>query len=146
MATETEPDYTTALGKAPTSLQGRFADFIMSEEVGYDPASAKSKEAAFREGVRLAVALRIPFQASTTNREATAAERAERQAQIEADRVAKAAAPAKAVPAKKATAKAAKAAPAPAAAPAAARPPARRAPARRAPAAAAAPAATEAPF
>lgn len=76
---EQEPDYTYALGQAPTSLQRRFADFIMSEEVGYNPATAKSKEEAFREGVRMAVQLRIPFQASATNREATEQERLERQ-------------------------------------------------------------------
>lgn len=160
---ELEPDYTYALGKEATSLQRRFADFIISDEVGYSPASAKTKEEAFREGVRMAVALRIPFQASTTNREATAEERETRNAEREqeaaererarAERAAKPKAepeetttdpvPKKA-PAKKAAAKKAAPAPAstPATAPAAPRPAARRAPARKATAAAA----TDAPF
>lgn len=75
-----EPDYTEALGKAPTALQARFAAWIRGEEVGYDPNSAKNKLEAFTEGVRLGVALRIPYQASNHNREATEAEREERAA------------------------------------------------------------------
>lgn len=153
---ELEPDYTVALDKAPTSLQSRFADFLISDEVGYSPASAKTKEEAFREGVRLAVALRIPFQASTTNKEATELERQERAEQkrlaAEAKEQAKAAKAAEAPAEEEEAPKPAKAvkgktkpAPAstPAAAPAATRPAARRAPARRA-GAAAAPA--DAPF
>ena len=152
VAEETVPDYKRPLGKAPTSLQARFAEWLMGDEVGYSPASAKTKQEAFEEGVRLAVALRIPFQASDFNREATAvereakaAERIEREAAKEAAAAAEpqeAPAP-KTAPAKKAAAK--KAAPAKAAAPAPA--PAKAAPARRAPARRAAPAATAAaPF
>ena len=168
-----ELDYTYVIGQAPTSLQRRFADFIMSDEVGYSPASAKTKEEAFREGVRMAVALRIPFQASDTNRRATQEEREDRaaaraqaaeerealKAQRAAEREAKAAAkaaepepeaaaekPAKvAKPAKTAAArKAATPAATPAAAPASTRPAPRRAAPRRAAAATAAPA--DAPF
>jgi hypothetical protein len=159
-AVETEElDYSYPLGQDPTPLQDRFASWIMSDAVGYAPSAAKTKEEAFREGVRLGVALRIPYQASDHNKEATAAEREERarlkaeedavKAQRKAERAAAAAqkpAPQAAAeeqpaqsnkPAKRTTGKAAKPAPAPAAAPAPARPAPRRAPARR-PAAAAA--------
>jgi hypothetical protein len=156
-------DYTYPLGQPPTPLQERFADWLRGDEVGYDPNAAKSKLEAFNEGVRLSVALRIPYQASDANREATAQERAANAAKREAARIAreeklaaraaaaesKAAAPvAEAAPAAapkpaKAAKAAAKVAPsAPAAAPTT-RPAPRRAPARRA-AAPAAPA--EAPF
>jgi hypothetical protein len=158
-----EPDYTLVLGKAPTALQRRMAEWIRSGEVGYDPNTAKSKLEAFNEGVRIAVAHRMTYQASAHNREATAVEKAERAqsreaaaAQREADREARAAAraatpaeapvetPAVAKP-KKAPAKKAPAAP-PAAAPATTRPAPRRAPARRAPAASSAAGSGEAPF
>ena len=148
-----EKDYTTVLGKAPTALQARFAEWLMGEEVGYDPKSAKSKEEAFREGVRLGVAHRMNYQASTHNREATAAEKAARQQsqgeeEAPAPAPAKKAAPAKAAPAKKAPAKKAAPAATPATAPPANRPAAKRAPARRAPVAAstAVETATDAPF
>lgn len=153
MSTETveteeyvEPDYKKPVGKAPTALQARFAEWLQSDAVGYNPQAAKSKVEAFNEGVRLAVALRIPFQASDFNREATLVEREERAAlraeqerQREADRAAaKAAEPVEEAPAPKPApkakaTKAAKATPAatPATAPAATRPAARRAPARR---------------
>ena len=144
MSDETEkvPDYKAPLGKKATPLQERFAGWLQSDAVGYDPATAKSKREAFEEGVRLAVSLRIPFQASDFNREATAAERARR----EEERAAKAKAEPKAedapAPSKPKATKASKAAPAPApvptAPPAARKPAARRAPARRAPAATAA--------
>lgn len=169
---EQEPDYTYALDSEPTSLQTRFADFLMSEEVGYDPSKAKTKEQAFREGVRMAVQLRIPFQASRTNREATEQERLQRAeererlaaAKEEAKAAKQAAAAAKAAsksapveesteetpaatakPAKRAGSKPAKAA-APAPTPAAAPAPARRPAARRAPARAAAATSGDAPF
>lgn len=166
----TEPDYTVVIGKPATPLQRRMAEWIRSPEVGYDPTTAKSKLEAFEEGVRIAVAHRMSYQASDHNRNATAVEREERAAlavQRAADREAErvrraeeraakaAAAPvaeeAPAAPAAKAAkatrpAKAAKAAPAAATpAPAATRPAPRRAPARRA--APAAPAAGgDAPF
>lgn len=153
------PDYKYANGKPATALQRRFAEWLQSDEVGYNPATAKSKADAFAEGVRYAVALRIPYQASDHNRQATAVERAERQearvaaaAEREEARAARAASkeetaeepkpkpkPVKAAAARKG--KAAAPAPTPAAAPA----PTRRPAARRAPARAAAPAA-DAPF
>jgi len=70
----TEVDLEAYLTKPPTDLQDRFADWIM-EQVGYDPSGAKTKEAAFREGVRIATAIRIVFQASPENKAATKAKR-----------------------------------------------------------------------
>jgi hypothetical protein len=103
MAQSTDPK--TYLDKAPTALQRRFADYIVSE-VGYNPATAKSKQEAFEEGVRIATATRMVFQASTFNREGRAEEIANRPAKApKTPKLAKTAAPAKA-------AKAAKAAPA----------------------------------
>lgn len=69
-----EVDPSVYLTKPATDLQERFADWI-TEVVGYDPSSAKTKEAAFREGVRIATATRMVFQASPENREANAAAR-----------------------------------------------------------------------
>ena len=70
---ETSPDLSAYLEKEPTDLQARFAEWLKDEEiVGYDPSKAKNKEEAFNEGVRLAVALRMTFQASPENREANA--------------------------------------------------------------------------
>ncbi len=57
------------LEKPATALQERFAEWIKAE-VGYDPSAAKSKAEAFAEGVRLATATRMVFQASDSNREA----------------------------------------------------------------------------
>lgn len=159
-ATETadrEPvDPTIYLDKSPTVLQERFATWI-KEEVGYNPAGAKTKEDAFQAGVRIATATRMVFQASDFNRQANAesqeANRIAREAAAAEKAAAAKAAPA-AAPAPKAAAapkpaKAAKKAPAKAApaaaeeAPAPAPRPTRR-PARRA--AAAAPVTDEAPF
>lgn len=133
------------LGKAPTTLQARFADWLHTE-VGYDPNAAKSKAEAFKEGVRLATATRMVFQASDYNRAARAEEQANRpEPEPATERPAKkTAAPAKKAPPAKRAAK--KAAPAVAnteedtadnveaaqpQAQAQAKPPARRAPARR---------------
>jgi hypothetical protein len=152
-----EVDPTIYLDKAPSALQSRFAEWIQNE-VGYNPAAAKTKLEAFQEGVRIATATRMVFQASPFNREANAlaaAERAEARALAEREAAeaetaapVKKAAPAKAAPAaKKAVAK--KVAPKPAPeeeteedeeTPAPVKKAARRAP-RRAPAATA-----EAPF
>jgi hypothetical protein len=108
-------DLTTYADKAPTLAQERFADWII-EQVGLTFAT-KKEEAGFRDGVRLAKALMMRYQASDENKAANAEERAARNA-------AAAAAPAaEPKPAKKAAAKAA-----PAAAPAA---PAKAAPAKR---------------
>lgn len=141
-------DYKSYLDKEPTVLQERFAGWLQGDEVGYNPAAAKTKQAAFEEGVRLAVALRMLFQASDFNRaeneKVRAANAAKREAADAAAQAAPAPAAAPAAPAPKPAkaakaAKATKAAPAAApvaeAAPAATRAPARRAPARRAPAA-----------
>lgn len=100
MATKTLESYRNS---APTDLQTRFADWI-TEKV----APTVADEASFREGVRLATALRMPFQASEENkvarvnsvssraeeREAKAKEREEKAAARKAaaeERVAKAA-------------------------------------------------------
>lgn len=154
MSEEKQPnDPTVYLTKPATKLQERFAIWI-KEEVGYNPATAKTKDEAFLEGVRIATATRMVFQASDFNRAANAEAKAAREAEAgepaeaPTPKPAKAtkAAPAKAAPAKSTAAKATKAAPAKAAkaaAPAEAPKPARR-PARRAPAASTATA--EAPF
>jgi len=70
-----EPDYAVYSNRTPTSLQRRFGDWLIDKlEVEF---KSKVAEESFREGVRLAVALRIPFQASPENREDTARERQE---------------------------------------------------------------------
>lgn len=131
-ATETEIDYPSYLDKAPTDLQARFAIFIQ-EKTGLDPNSFKTKPQAFEEGVRLGVALRMAFQASPENREATERRRQERNQAAEQDE-----APAAEAPAPRGR-RGAKAAPAPE--PAAPAVPAKRAgrPARKAQATAGAP-------
>lgn len=74
-----EIDYEAYKTKAPTDLQERFVPWL-TDKVGIDPNSDfKSKAHAFAEGVRLAVALRIPFQASDENRAATEQARANRE-------------------------------------------------------------------
>lgn len=72
-------EYSNYLGKEPTLLQARFAEWCIGENVGYDPSSAKNKDEAFREGVRLGTALRIHFQASPENQQARAEEVTARQ-------------------------------------------------------------------
>lgn len=69
-------DYTTYLTKPATELQERFGEWIR-DKTGYDPAQAKSKAAAFEEGVKFAVFLRIPFQKSAENQEHRAKRAAE---------------------------------------------------------------------
>lgn len=96
-----EVDLKSYLEKAATDLQERFADWLLDEDiVGYDPSAAKTKEAAFREGVRLATAMRMVFQASPENRAANAERKAARGAEVEEE-----------APAKPAAQKAAKTAP-----------------------------------
>lgn len=87
-ATETEPDYTPYAHKAPTALQERFPEWLTSK-TGYDPSAAKSKQEAFEAGVRLSVALRMDYQASPENREATEKERAARAAEVAARQAAR---------------------------------------------------------
>jgi hypothetical protein len=105
-----EPEYANYKDKEPTDLQARFPDWLI-EKVGLT-FPTKKEEMAFREGVRLSTALRMPFQASDENRAATAARRAARGNSTEEAEA----------PAKKATGRAAKKT-APAAAPASAAPP-----------------------
>lgn len=113
--TKTTVDPSIYLEKAATPLQNRFSTWIQ-EEVGYNPNTAKTKAEAFAEGVRIATATRMVFQASDFNRAETAKERAAREAaaaaaaeEVPVPKPAKAAkaapAPAKAAPAKKAAAK-----------------------------------------
>lgn len=113
--TETEAesaavDYTTYASKAPTDLQSRFAEWIV-EKVEIDPATFKTKQQAFEEGVRLAVALRIPFQASPEN-QAVRAEAARAREAAASEAAPAPAKPAKAAPVKATKAAAAKAQPA----------------------------------
>lgn len=99
--TEEERDLTAYLDKKPTDLQERFAEWLMDEDiVGYDPAKAKTKEEAFREGVRLATAMRMVFQASPENQEANAARRTK--AEVAEEAPVKSSKKKAAVPAKKA--------------------------------------------
>lgn len=72
-----EVDYTSYADKTPTDLQVRFAEWI-TDKTGFEPSGCKTKQEAYEAGVRLGVALRMQFQASPENREATAARRAER--------------------------------------------------------------------
>lgn len=62
-----EVDYTVYADKAATDLQERFGDWLV-EQVGLS-FSTKKEEVAFKEGVRLATALRMPFQRSPENQE-----------------------------------------------------------------------------
>lgn len=99
----TEPDYAVWKDKEPTDLQARFVPWII-DKVGVE-FGTKKEQLAFAEGVRLAVSLRMRFQASPEN-QATYADTSDD---------AKAAAAAAKPPAKTAKAAAAKAAPAKAA-------------------------------
>lgn len=65
----------------PSALQRRFADWIL-DKTGVQPA----EEESFRQGVAIATALRMDFQASEENRQATLAEREERKAAQESGR------------------------------------------------------------
>lgn len=71
-------DYTAYLGKEPTRLQATFADWIV-EKTGKTFGNAK-EEAAWKDGVRLGVALRMKFQASDENQAELARAKAERDA------------------------------------------------------------------
>lgn len=105
--TTEEIDLSAYLEKEATDLQSRFAEWLM-ENVGYDPSKAKTKQEAFEEGVRLATAMRMIFQASPENREANAARKAAKAEEVEEEAPApKAKKSAKATPAKKASKKAA---------------------------------------
>jgi hypothetical protein len=71
-----EYDYTRYLDKEPTDLQARFGEWLV-DKVGVK-FGTKKEEAAFLEGVRLATALRMPFQRSPENQEASPMVRANR--------------------------------------------------------------------
>lgn len=73
-----EYDYTKYLDKEPTDLQERFGAWLI-DKVGVK-FGTKKEEAAFLEGVRLATALRMPFQRSPENQEASPMVRANRTA------------------------------------------------------------------
>jgi colicin import membrane protein len=64
-------DYANA---APSALQARFADWLLTID-GVKPAD----EASFREGVRLATALRMQYQRSDENRTASQAAKEQRE-------------------------------------------------------------------
>ena len=98
---EEEQDFSGYVDKAPTELQERFTAWI-PEVTGFDPNGCKSKSAAFAEGVRLAVSLRMPFQRSPENQELLAERRAAAEQAEEPAAPKKTAAPAKKVAAKKA--------------------------------------------
>jgi hypothetical protein len=64
---------------APTDLQARFAQWLIDKcELEF---KSKAQEEGFRNGVRLAVYLRIPFQASDENKEAMAERKEQRAAE-----------------------------------------------------------------
>lgn len=64
------PDYTEYVGKDATEMQTRMIEWLQSDEVGADASAAKNKQEAFELGVRLGIALRIPFQKSDFNQAA----------------------------------------------------------------------------
>lgn len=74
-------DLSTYVGKDATPTQERFADWIEAE-TGIQFGTQKERT-AFRDGVRLAKALVMRYQASDANKEATAQEKAERAAAAE---------------------------------------------------------------
>lgn len=71
-----EYDYTKYADKEPTDLQERFGNWIL-DKVGVSFGTKKETD-AFKEGVRLATALRMPFQRSPENQEASPMVRANR--------------------------------------------------------------------
>lgn len=75
-ATEDELDYTKYLDKEPTDLQARFGEWLL-DKVGIQFGTKKETD-AFMEGVRLATALRMPFQRSPENQAASPMVRANR--------------------------------------------------------------------
>jgi hypothetical protein len=92
-------DYTPYATLQPTRLQDEFADWIV-DKTGVDPSGAKSKAAAFAEGVRLGVALRIPYQRSPENRASREQASAAKAEAVAAPKPAKKVAPKPAPPAK----------------------------------------------
>lgn len=76
-------DYTGYADKKPTDLQARFTQWIL-DNTGYEPDDIE----AFEDGVRLAVSLRMAFQASPENQavlaenKVKAAQKAEKPAKV----------------------------------------------------------------
>lgn len=65
---ESEKDYSGYAAKEPTDLHEHLSEWIQ-EKTGYDPASAKSKQAAFLKGIQLGALLRMDHQSSPENQE-----------------------------------------------------------------------------
>jgi hypothetical protein len=72
---EDEMDYPVYAAKAPTQTQARFAQWLI-DKCQYSFTTRK-EEAAFRDGVRVATALRMPFQRSPENQEVLLGRRVE---------------------------------------------------------------------
>lgn len=70
MAKDKTVDYTEYVGKPSTEMQARMIEWLQSDEVGADATACKNKQEAFELGVRLGIALRIPFQKSDFNQAA----------------------------------------------------------------------------
>jgi len=62
-------DYASYIEKAATPTQERMIEWLQSEDVGYDPSTAKTKAEAFFMGAKLVFALRMEFQRSPFNQE-----------------------------------------------------------------------------
>jgi hypothetical protein len=116
-----ERDYTAYVDKTATQLQLEFTEWVL-DKTEVDPAQYKTKEQAFREGVRLSMALRSAHQASPENQESLARRRAAAAAANGGDaeeeepaprKTARATAKAAPAPAKKAAKKVARPAPEP---------------------------------
>lgn len=76
-----EVDYTVYNEKEPTDLQERFGEWITDKlELEF---GTKKEQAAFLNGVRLATALRMHFQASPENQEVIAERKAARAEEVE---------------------------------------------------------------
>lgn len=62
-------DYSSYIEKAATPTQERMIEWLQSDDVGYDPTTAKTKADAFYMGAKLVFALRMEFQRSDFNQE-----------------------------------------------------------------------------
>ena len=77
-----EEDYTKYRDKEPTDLQDRMADWVLDK---VDPELDDDEVDAFREGIRLGVALRMKFQASPENQAVLKEQKAARAAAAAAE-------------------------------------------------------------
>jgi hypothetical protein len=73
-------DYSSYIEKEPTPTQARMIEWLKGDDVGYDPATAKTKAEAFEQGAKLVFALRMEFQRSPFNQEFLEERRAELEA------------------------------------------------------------------